>query len=263
MLSNISFDNISIGAPVIVLFIFCTLFCQIVTRNFLGKEAIKNCHDVSGHYLAIVGTFTAVLLGLVLVDAMTKFQAVFFFKEKTAYDISNIYSAAINFPKYTDVIRKLSTEYIDKVIEEEIPLMEDRQWSEEARNIAYSLTLVIQNITPENDNQRAIYPYLIQEIGSLWEDRKDRTTVSNYSIPEAEWVVLILASGITIFFTFFFTVDSVQLHLFMTGLVSFIIIASLYLIFLFGTPFSGTLKVSFSKFYLAQQYTHEGLPKRK
>lgn len=263
MVFNMHLDNLSTGAPVILLFIICVLFCQIKIRNFIGREAIKNCHDVSGHYLAIVGTFTAVLLGLVLVDAMTKFQAAEKSIGEEASDISNIYSAAINFPKHTVVIRALSKGYIDKVIEDEIPLMENNQWSEEARNIAYSLTLVIQNISPENDNQRAIYPYLIQEIASLWDDRKDRTTVTNYSIPEAEWVVLILASCITILFTFFFTVDNVRLHLLMTGLVSFIIATSLYLIFLFGTPFSGTLKVSFAKLNLAQQYMHEGLPKKK
>jgi hypothetical protein len=250
----LALNQLNIGVPAILLFIFCVLALQTLTRRILGKEAIRSCHDVSGHYLAIVGTFTAVLLGLVLVDAMTKFQSA----EKTlgeeASDMMNVYSSATNFPDQANIIHELSRQYINTVIEEELPMMEFDQVSKKATDIAYNLTLTIQHIEPETENQKAIFPLLIQQIGSMWEDRRDRTTASNYGIPEAEWIVLILASSITIIFTFFFTIDNIRLHLFMTGLVSLLIATSLYLILMFGTPFSGTLKVSSNKFYIAQNY---------
>lgn len=47
---------------------------QIIFRKLFGAERIKSCHEVGGHYFSVVGTFYAVLVGLIIFDAQARFD---------------------------------------------------------------------------------------------------------------------------------------------------------------------------------------------
>jgi hypothetical protein len=76
-------------------------------------------------------------------------------------------------------------------------------------------------------------------------------------IPVAEWVILILGAIITLIFTLFFTIDSQGIHLLMTGMIALLIFVSLYLVLMFGAPFSGDMRVSNHGLVIAQKIMNE------
>lgn len=82
-------------------------------------------------------------------------------------------------------------------------------------------------------------------------NRCARKRATIFRIPTAEWVVLILGASIAIIFTYFFIIDSHFIHLVMTGM-TLLVSMRLYLILLFGDPFSGDMRVSNSGLLLAQ-----------
>ena len=137
--------------------------------------------------------------------------------------------------------------------------MESEQMSPRARSYQLSLVRIIRGIEPKNENQTAIYANLLTEIYSVWRDRRDRVRNSNYGLPSAEWVVLILGAVITIFFTFFFVSETEGIHLLMIAMTTLLISMSLYLIFLFGSPFSGDLRVSDQPFRFVKKVITEFL----
>jgi hypothetical protein len=59
-----------------------------------------------------------------------------------------------------------------------------------------------------------------------------------------EWFVLILGGIVTVVFTYFFGIESLKVQVMMTVMVSLLISLNLYLVILFGAPFSGDLQVS-------------------
>ena len=61
-------------------------------------------------------------------------------------------------------------------------------------------------------------------------------------------------AAITITCTFFFTTESHGIHLVMRGMVTLLIAMSLYLVLLFGAPFSGDLKVSDAHFRFVRSF---------
>lgn len=63
-------------------------------------------------------------------------------------------------------------------------------------------------------------------------------------MPPAEWAILLLGSVITIVFTFFFTIESSAIYLLMSGMIALLLSMSMYLVLIFGAPFSGDMKVS-------------------
>ncbi len=243
MFQNLALDHYPVGVTAIVLLVTAVLFCQAIVRNFISHETLRKAHEVGGYYLSLVGTVYGILLGLVVLDAITKFQAA----EKTvnteAKTLLAVYSLSSQFPDDQASIRGLVRNYVKEAINE-WPLMEKGEDSKKASNELLALIHVINSIDPTTPNQQSIYSLLLSETNSLWESRTDRTKVSNFGVPTVEWVVLLIGAGIVIIFTFFFTTESHGIHLAMRALVTLLIAMSLYLVLLFGAPFSGDLKVS-------------------
>ena len=74
MFSHLGLDNYAIGMPVIALVVIVSVLGQVFVKRFFIKEKIESCHEVGGVILGIMGTLYAVILGLVVLDAMTKFE---------------------------------------------------------------------------------------------------------------------------------------------------------------------------------------------
>ncbi|MGJ0508633.1 MAG: hypothetical protein ACR652_16210 [Methylocystis sp.] len=237
-------DHFVYGIPAIMLAVAGAMTCQFLVKRLLGAETIKQCHEVGGYYLSIVGALYAVLLGLVVFDALGKFQDAEKTVELEGKSALAVSAIAKQFPKSDARIQTLVKRYLDQVIDVEWQMMARNGASMEARQALVDLVREILVIEPQTENQKALFPTLSAETMTLWEKRRDRVKLSNYGLPTPEWVVLLGGAAITIVFTFFFTIDSGPIHLFMTGLVTLIISMSLYLALLFGAPFSGDLRVS-------------------
>lgn len=243
MLQNLALDRYPVGITAIILLVAAVLFCQVIIRNLISYDTLRKAHEVGGYYLALVGTVYGILLGLVVVDAITKFQAAERTVNTEAKALLAVYSLSGQFPDQQASIKSLVRDYVKEAIDE-WPLMEKGEESKKAYNNLIALLRVINSIDPKTSNQQAIYSLLLTEANSLWESRTDRTKVSNFGVPTPEWVVLLVGASIVIVFTFFFTTESYGIHLVMRGLVTLLIAMSLYLVLLFGAPFSGDLRVS-------------------
>lgn len=246
-------DRYAIGVPCVLLFSALVALCQLLMRRVLGPERIRQCHEVGGYYLAIVGGFYAVLLGLIVYAAMDKFSRAESTVENEARSILGVYSLASQFGEDGQAIRDSLARYTNEVVVNEWRLMREYKISLTARKIFIETIDRVKKIEPVTENQKALYPVMVSELINLWDSRRDRTKVTNYGIPGAEWALLILGAGITLFFTLFFTIDNQSIHLFMTGLIALLISASLYLVLLFGAPFSGDMRVSKMGFLVAQK----------
>lgn len=257
MFSNLQLDHYPVGATVIALSIVAVIICQMVLNRILGKDRIKQCHEVGGYYLAIVGSFYAVLLGLIVFGAMDKFLDAEKTVEQEGKSILAVYSIASQFGSEGKYIQEKIRQYTDEVVNTEWELMEKDQISMKARKGFLEALAAIKKIDPSTENQKALYPTLISEAIKLWESRRDRTKKSNEGIPTAEWVILFIGAAITLIFTFFFTIENEGIHLVMTGMISLMIFLSLYLVLLFGEPFSGDMKVSNHGLVVARNIINE------
>lgn len=251
---NLNLDYYLYGIPAILLVVAILLYAQVLLRRRLGAETIRKCHEVGGYYLSLVGTFYAVLLGLVVVDAMNKFQHAELTVDKEATALLKIFSSSERFPESHQTIAELVRNYTDEVLHREIPRMAYGEISETARKTGFRLLKTIKAIEPATENQKAIYPILLSEVSDFWDARRERLSSTNFGEPAIEWIMLILGALITIIFTFFFTIESHGIHLLMRGMASMIIFMGLYLTFLFSSPFSGDLRVSTAPFQWIEAY---------
>ena len=231
--------------------ILAALAMVAVMRWLLSADTLRQAHDATGNLLSIVGTLYAVLLGLIVVDAMVRFERAMDEVQDESNCLADIFMLANWFPEpQRDRIRELCRTYANEVVEVEWPLMARGRMSIEARKTALLLAGSLNGVEPVTESQKASFPMLLDQLRELWNLRRDRSNAVQYGIPAVEWVTLLVGAAVTIFFAGLFRVDKAWLQYLLTALAAMVIGLNLYLVSLFGYPFAGELTVSKRPFLL-------------
>ena len=239
------------GVAVVASGILVALAMVAAMRWLLSAEMLRQAHDTTGSLLSIVGTLYAVLLGLIVVDAMVRFDRAMQEVQQESNCLADIFLLANRLPdQWRDRIQDLCRRYATEVVEGEWPLMETGKMSVEARVIALELIRATNGFEPVTEAQKAAFPMLLEQFRELWNMRRDRANAVQYGIPAVEWVALLVGAVVTIFFAGLFSVDRAWLQYLLTGLAALVIGLNLYLVSLFGYPFAGELTVSKRPFIL-------------
>ena len=216
----------------------------IVSRKIFHLDKLKDTHEVGGYLLSVVGTLYAVLLGLIVVDSMAKFQTAREVSESEANSLADVYVFAGCLPKKERLeVREACLEYANQVVDVEWKKMDEGKVDLKAREIIIGINLMLNNFEPQTENQKAMYPILLQSASDTWHARRQRTSYATHGPPMVEWISLLAGSVITVIFTYFFGLDSLKIQMVMTSMVALLISLNLYLFLLFSYPFSGDLRV--------------------
>jgi len=226
----------------------------LAVRRTVNVQTLKECHEVGGYLLSVVGTLYAVLLGLVVVDSMQRFQSAQVTCQQEANSLADIYLLADHLPKEKQLeVKRLCLAYADDVIHKEWPTMDDGKESTDTRNKALKIMKALNAFEPQTNNESDMYQTVLSEACQLWDNRRARTNVAQYGVPVEEWMVLIAGGIVTIFFTYFFGMESLPLQVLMTTMITTLIGLNLLLVLWFGYPFSGDRKVHPSAFQVDQE----------
>ncbi len=223
----------------------------VLARRFMSIESLRSCHDVASALLSVVGTMYAVLLGLVVVDAMSRFQQGMAITEQEANSLADVFLLAESFPKEKrEKIQNLCHTYATLVVETEWKEMDCQRICGNARKTAIALMKAVEDFEPSTEREKAIFPIAVSEVCEVWDNRRARTNMSSHGIPAVEWIVLVIGGVITVAFSYFFGLESAKAQIGMTSMVATVIALNMYLVVLFGYPFSGALKVNPEAFLL-------------
>lgn len=216
----------------------------LVTRKFIDFEKLRASHDVGGYLLAVVGALYAVLLGLIVVDAMQQYQHAREITERETNTLADIYILAksLSEPRRSQ-LQQMCRDYDEQVIKTEFAQMRSGSFCSLARTKAVNLMTSLMDYEPQTEREKAVYPQLVAESSQFWKDRQARVSIAGKGVPPFEWAVLVTGAFITVFFTFFFAVENLPLQVLMTAMVAILISLNLSLLLLYAYPFSGALSV--------------------
>lgn len=233
-----------LGLLLVVLTTALSVAGMLLVRKKIGVAALMAYHEVAGYLLSVIGTLYAVLLGFVVVDAMQHVQDLRVLTEKEASGIANIYLLVQGFPEPDrSKIRGLCTDYASAVIEKEWKDMQRGTYSPDAFAAAWGLWKEITTYTPKTDSEQNVHQQLVSEICNMTESHRTRLVAARHGVAPVLWMVLIVGGVFTVLFTYFFGVESVKAQIIMTTLVSLTLALNVFLVFVFGNPFSGDLAV--------------------
>jgi hypothetical protein len=239
------------GGMFIILATALSVAGMLVVRRKVGFEKLVSHHEVAGHLLSVIGTLYAVLLGFVVVDAMQHQQDLRVIVDNEATHLCNIFLASEGLPEpMRKSLRTHCREYAQIVIEEEWPLLAKGGYSPEAFNHTWGLWKEISTFDPHTPRQEAIQQQLISEICQVTESRRTRLVSAAHGVAPVMWVVLIVGGVFTLIFTYFFAVENLRTQIVMTTIVALTLSLNIFLVFVFGYPFSGDISVRPDSFRL-------------
>ncbi|MBX9570732.1 MAG: DUF4239 domain-containing protein [Candidatus Obscuribacterales bacterium] len=242
-------DSIFGGALLVFAATGLAILGLLAARKMFDLQKLRESHEVGGYLLSVVGTLYAVLLGLIVVDAMAKFQTARTVTEEEANNLADVFVLAASLPKeMCNHIRKDCIDYTNQVIKSEWAKMDKGEVDVEARRIIVHMNVELSSFEPQTENQKAIYPLLLGAASDVWHTRRERTNFAIHGPPVVEWVSLVIGSIITVFFTYFFNSEHFKIQVVMTSMVALLISLNLYLFLLFSYPFSGDVCVGADPF---------------
>lgn len=239
------FHGFGVGVLIIFVSIAAAILLVALGRKLYAREKLQQAHDLTGNLLSVVGTLYAVLLGLVVIDAMQRFEAAVAATQEESNSLADIFMLAESLPEpQRETVRTACKTYAQQVVDVEWPLMARGLVSVEARRTAFSLVGSLRGFEPATEAQKAVYPMILEQMRELWDCRRARVGSATGGIPGVEWFVLIAGAAVTVLFAGLFRAESVSLQRFLTALTAVIIGLNLYLVNLFGYPFAGEVTVS-------------------
>ena len=246
MFPHLELDNFFIGIPVIVISVVGFVIGQIFFKRFFHKEKIESCHEVGGTILQVLGTLYAVILGLIVLDAMAKFEATEMIISNESQSLLVVFELAEQFKigGKGKVIQQLTEDYIDEVITNDWGYMKDGILNHRAHDILKNLLDEIKKIVPITENEKQLFPTLLQETISIGKYRYVSFSQAENGVPSPEWVMLLIGGVVTIVFTYFFRIENQKIQSLMIGMFALIIIMNLYMVLLFSEPYSGDFVAS-------------------
>jgi hypothetical protein len=223
----------------------------VVLRRFGYFRSLIISHEASGQYLSIVGTLYAVLLGLIVVDAMERFQnAVTLVGQESNALAELIYlSGRMPGPLQAEVHRRAG-DYARLVIDEEWHRMTRGEHLPEARRACFELMRVVRDWEPSTESEKTVYATAVPAAQELWDARRLRILACQRGIPVLEWCAVILGGVVTVGLTYFLVLDDLRIQVALTAMVAVLIALNIFLILMFGYPFSGDLHVSPDSFHV-------------
>ena len=110
---------------------------------------------------------------------------------------------------------------------------------------------VVRDWEPATESEKTLYAEAVPAASQFWNARRLRIIACQRGIPPLEWCAVILGAIVTVILTYFLVLDDVRIQIALTAMVAVLIALNIFLILMFGYPFSGDLHVSSEGFEVA------------
>ena len=235
----------SYSTHVIVALIILSCLGQIAFRKLLGSQRLSSCHEVGGYYFSVVGTFYAVLVGLIIFDAQARFDDAKTDVESEASALFMIHLHAARLPQPQGAeIQTLIKTYADRVIDNEWDTMKNGHRDDVARGLLVAVSKKLDAIEPKTQGQETVFDKVQDELTLAWTMRRQRISHVEYRLPDLEWEVLLIGGLVTVVFSYFFVLESLWMQAAMTSLMSLVIAFNIYVVVELSNPYLGRIVVS-------------------
>jgi hypothetical protein len=229
-----------VGGSVLTALLLVTAIGWLFPAGMLEKSS-----GLIGNLLAIVGTFYGVLLGLIVVDSLTRFERTIDTVRAESNCLADIFLFSERLPDpYASRMKGLCKEYVQLVVSHEWPLMARGHLSMNARKTAVALFRCLGDFEPSTEAEKAVYPAIMEMVREVWDNRRQRAHTAEFGIATIQWIALILGCVVTVILVGMYAVEDKVIQMVAVALATSVIALNLYLVYLFGYPFRGEMSVS-------------------
>ncbi len=232
------------GLAILITTVISIAGFYVMRWRYPPRKLVRDQHIVDP-MLNVVATLYSVFLGFLVAGAMDRYEDIKSATETEATNLSNIFHLAKGLPEADRLrIRKTCREYAAAAIDEEWPLMENRQTSDKVHGIYLDLWDELLSISPDDDREVNTHESMLTAVQALAESRRTRLISMRKEVPGFIWLVIYSSSGVTVFLTYFFATREARLHSLMIALVAVTICLNVLVLVVLAEPFRGAFKIA-------------------
>lgn len=216
----------------------------LLSRKFIRPALLKKHHEMAGNILAVVGTLNAVLLGLVIMEAQSRYQQA---RNNEAAESSTIADMRL----YAEYIPEPTRSCINDHVGRYVKIVRDTEWNapasqqpnKEAVKEFHCLWKLACEFAPANSRESNLQTSMLTSLTQAFDYRRMRITTGRHGLPPILWAVLIVGSITTVIFCYFLDAFDLRMQSLMIGLLSVTLSMGILVVAVLGNPYVGDWRI--------------------
>ncbi len=237
-----------LGVLIVSVFLTFSLAGLKLTRPWVRKHCSDD-NDLVNAYIAAVGVFYALLVGLISVATWESYSDVESNVAEEAAAISDLYGDFEGYPPEVQAdLKERLRRYVHHVVEEEWP---DQRRGVEPKGHTRLVAALSQRLAvfePATKGQQILHAEVLNELNGFLTYRRLRLQAVGSGLPRVMWFVVLMGAAITIGMTWFLWAENRRLHVLLTACLALMIALVIFLIFVLDKPLVGRVSVDSSRF---------------
>jgi Protein of unknown function (DUF4239) len=234
----------------------------LVVRRYVSVGWLKRHHEVASYFFLLIGTVYAVLIAFAIFVVWNASQEASTNLEREAAEVADMshLSTAMPDPVRRKIIPALM-EYLNAVVEDEFPGMEQGRYSQRTWTAVENLWNVYGTIQPETPQLQVYFAQSLKHLTRLSDYRRTRLLASRGTVPVTLWYLLLSGGVLLVLFTYFVGHESAWAQAAMSAALAGVLAFSLFLVWSLDSPYSGVASVTPAPFKLELAHVASRMPK--
>jgi hypothetical protein len=234
----------------------------LVVRRYANVEWLKRHHEVASYFFLMIGTLYAVLIAFAIYVVWSASKEAGTNLEREASAVADLSRLSLAMPEpVRGKITPALMEYLNAVVEDEFPGMEQGRESQRTWTALQNLWEVYGTIQPETPQLQIYLTESLKHLTQLSDCRRTRLFASHGTVPVTLWYLLLSGGVLLVVFTYFVGHESVWSQAVMTAALAGILAFSLFLVKSLDSPYSGVASVTPQPFRLELVHVAARMPK--
>lgn len=205
----------------------------------------RSYNDIVGFYLAGITVLYGVTLGLFAIGVWTTYTETETKVAREAAALSSLYRSLGSLQEpIRSVLQEDLRQYTHRVIYVGWPEQRRGILPLEDRVALDTLQKDFQSFEPTTEAQRVLEGDISREFDTLEESRSIRLDSVTDKLPPPLWALILIGALICIVLTWFFHMESLQMHIWMTVLLSVLLGLMIFIVAALDNPYRGAISVS-------------------
>ena len=230
----------------LTVFIGVSLAGLLISRRWIRHIHVERSYnDIVGFYLAGITVLYGVTLGLLAIGAWTTFTETEAKVAQEAAALSSLYRSVGNLQEpVRGLLQKDLRNYGRLVIQVGWPEQRHGILPVENRVALDQFQKDLQSFQPASEAQTVLDEEISRGFNALEESRSIRLDSVRTELPTPLWALIVVGAFICIAVTWFFHVESMRIHIWMTLLISALLALMIFMVAALDNPYRGTISVS-------------------
>ncbi len=255
-------DTPLIGITVVLGSMLLSVTGLVVVRRNVSTEWLKRNHELAGHYVQIIGTLYAVLIAFAIYVVWNGYKDADTNLSHEATEVADLSRLSTAMPyELRKNISLALMEYLNAVVEDEFPAMQQRRDSQRTWTAVQSLWDIYGTAQPDTPRLQGYFDESLVHLTQLSDLRRTRLCANRGEVPAILWALLTVAGVLLVGFTYFVGHEGILSQAIMTVCLAGVLSFSMFLILSLNSPYSGVARVVPEPFKLELAHVAARIPK--